>query len=128
VSPYVYLSIAIASEVTGTLALRSSRSFTVLVPSLVVVASYALAFFMLSLTLRNMYVGTAYAIWSGVGTAAVAIAGTILFGERLTIRSAVGIALIIVGVLVLEVGVSPERPAAVEHPTRESTSWRPPDV
>jgi small multidrug resistance pump len=118
VSPYVYLSIAIASEVTGTLALRSSRSFTVLLPSLIVLASYSLAFFMLSLALRSMYVGTAYAIWSGVGTAAVAVAGMFLFGERLTVRSTVGIALIITGVIVLEVGVSPERPAAAEQAAR----------
>ena len=101
-SPYVYLSVAIASEVAGTLALRSSRGFTQLAPSLLVVAGYSLAFYMLSLALRGMSVGTAYAIWSGIGTAIVAVAGAVLFGERLTVRSVVGIALIIAGVVLLE--------------------------
>ena len=102
VSPYVYLSVAIASEVVGTLALRASRGFTQLTPSVLVIGAYSLAFYMLSLALREMSVGTAYAIWSGIGTAIVAIAGAVLFGERLTVRSVLGIALIIVGVVLLE--------------------------
>jgi multidrug transporter EmrE-like cation transporter len=102
VSPYVYLSVAIASEVVGTLALRASRGFTQLAPSVLVIGAYSLAFYMLSLALREMSVGTAYAIWSGIGTAIVAIAGAVLFGERLTVRSVLGIALIIVGVVLLE--------------------------
>lgn len=101
-SPYVYLSVAIASEVVGTLALRASRGFTQLAPSVLVIGAYSLAFYMLSLALREMSVGTAYAIWSGIGTAIVAIAGAVLFGERLTVRSVLGIALIIVGVVLLE--------------------------
>lgn len=105
-SAYVALAIAIASEVMGTLALRSSRGFTNLVPSLVVVVGYGLAFYMLSIALKSMSVGTAYAIWSGVGTALVAVAGALLFGERLTPRTLVGIVLIIAGVAVLETGGS----------------------
>lgn len=101
-SPYVYLSVAIASEVVGTLALRASRGFTQLAPSVLVIGAYSLAFYMLSLALREMSVGTAYAIWSGIGTAIVAIAGAVLFGERLTVRSVLGIVLIIVGVVLLE--------------------------
>jgi multidrug transporter EmrE-like cation transporter len=110
VAPYVYLALAIASEVVGTLALRSSRGFTVLLPSVLVVAGYAFAFFMLSRALRDMSVGTAYAIWSGVGTAVVALASVPLFGERLSVRSVVGIVLIIVGVVVLETGSHATRP------------------
>jgi small multidrug resistance pump len=102
VPPYVYLALAIVSEVAGTLALRSSRGFTNLVPSVIVIASYAFAFFMLSRALRGMSVGTAYAIWSGIGTAIVALASVPIFGERLTLRSVIGIALIIAGVVVLE--------------------------
>ena len=103
---YVYLALAIASEVAGTLALRSARGFTNLIPSILVIAGYGFAFFMLSRALRDMSVGTAYAIWSGVGTAAVAIASVPLFGERLTTRSVIGILLIIAGVAVLETSSS----------------------
>ncbi len=101
---YVYLSFAIAAEVVGTLALKSTRGFTVLLPSIAVICGYSLAFFLLSLALRSMSVGTAYAIWSGVGTAIVALAGALIFHERLTPTMIVGIALIIVGVVVLELG------------------------
>jgi small multidrug resistance pump len=106
VPAYVYLALAIVSEVVGTLALRSSKGFTNLVPSVLVVASYSFAFFMLSRALRDMSVGTAYAIWSGIGTAIIALASVPIFGERLTVRSVIGIALIIAGVVVLETGSS----------------------
>jgi small multidrug resistance pump len=106
VPPYVYLAFAIGSEVAGTLALRWSRGFTTLVPSVLVVVGYSFAFFMLSRALRGMSVGTAYAIWSGIGTAVVALASVPLFGERLTVRSIMGIALIIAGVVVLETSSS----------------------
>jgi small multidrug resistance pump len=75
-------------------------------PSLIVIVAYLLAFYMLSLALRNIPVGIAYAIWSGVGMAIVAIVGIILFGEHLTIITVAGLALIIVGVILLEVNLS----------------------
>ncbi len=116
---YLCLALAIASEVVGTLALRSSRGFTAWMPAVLVVVSYAVAFYMLSLALRSIDVGTAYAIWSGIGTAMVAVAAAILFGERLTATAIGGIVLIILGVVVLESGVrnssstgSPESSAA----------------
>lgn len=77
-----------------------------LFPSLIVIVAYSLAFYMLSLALRDIPVGVAYAIWSGVGTAIVAIAGTILFGERLTIATIAGLALVVTGVILLELGLS----------------------
>ena len=103
---YVHLSMAICAEVAGTLALRYSHGFMKPLPSLIVIFAYSLAFYMLSLALRNIPVGIAYAIWSGVGTAIVAIAGTVLFGERLTIAAVAGLALIIVGVILLETNLS----------------------
>jgi len=103
---YLCLSVAICSEVAGTLALRYTHGFMKPLPSLIVIVAYSLAFYMLSLALRNIPVGTAYAIWSGVGMAIVAIAGTILFGERLTIITVAGLVLIIVGVILLEVNLS----------------------
>lgn len=109
---YLYLSLAIAAEVGGTLALKATRGFTSLVPSIAVICGYSLAFFLLSLALRTMSVGTAYAIWSGVGTAVVALAGAIIFHERLTPTMIVGIALIVVGVVVLEIGTEASTDAA----------------
>ena len=72
---YVYLGIAIVSEVIATSALKASNEFTRLMPSLVVVGGYALAFYCLTLTLRTIPVAIAYAIWSGVGIVLVALAG-----------------------------------------------------
>ena len=102
---YLYLSAAICSEVVGTLALRYTHGFMNLLPSLIAIVAYSLSFCMLSLALRNIPVGIAYAIWSGVGTAIVVLAGMFLFGERLTIATVAGLALIIVGVILLEINL-----------------------
>jgi multidrug transporter EmrE-like cation transporter len=78
---YLYLAIAIIAEVSGTLALRASESFTRLGPSLIVVIGYGLAFYCLSLTLKHIPVGIAYAIWSGAGIVLIAAFGSsALFG------------------------------------------------
>jgi small multidrug resistance pump len=106
VAGYLYLAVAICSEVAGTLALRYTHGFIKLVPSLIVIGAYSLSFYMLSLALRNIPVGVAYAIWSGAGTAIVAIAGMVLFGERLTITTAAGLALIVVGVILIEMNLA----------------------
>ena len=78
---YVYLAIAIIAEVIGTSALKASEEFTRLVPSLIVVAGYVVAFFFLSLTLRTIPVGIAYAIWAGAGIALIVAVGAILFNR-----------------------------------------------
>lgn len=80
--PYVLLACAICSEIAATSALKYSEGFTRLWPSLITGAGYLLAFFLLSLTLRSMSVGTAYAIWSGVGTAVIAAVGMLFMGRR----------------------------------------------
>ena len=106
-NPWVYLLIAIVAEVIGTSALKLSKGFTVLLPSLVVVTGYASAFYSLSLALgRGMALGTAYAVWSGVGTALIAVIGWLVFREILNAKAVLGIVLIIAGVVLLNINSS----------------------
>ena len=78
---YLYLLIAIVAEVVATSALKASEQFTRLIPSLLVVAGYATAFYFLSLTLESIPVGVAYAIWSGLGIVLVSVVGAMLFRQ-----------------------------------------------
>ena len=96
-----YLAIAIVAEVIATSALKASEGFSRLAPSIVVVAGYALAFFMLSLTLRAIPVGVAYAVWSGVGIVLISLAGYFVFGQRLDAPALIGMGLIVAGVAVI---------------------------
>ncbi|WP_433724719.1 DMT family transporter [Nocardia sp. CA-129566] len=99
------LALAIASEITATVSLKVSEGFTKLVPSIIVVIGYGSAFFFLSQALkRGMPVGVAYGIWSAVGVAAIAVIGVLFLDERLSLIQVGGIALVIVGVLALELG------------------------
>jgi small multidrug resistance pump len=98
---YLFLAIAIISEVIATSSLKASRGFTLLQPSILVVVGYASAFYFLSLTLRSIPVAVAYAIWSGVGVALVALVAWLFFGQRLDFPTIVGIMLIVTGVIVL---------------------------
>lgn len=93
--------IAIVAEVIATSALKASEGFTRLVPSLVVVVGYGLAFYFLSLALRTIPVGIAYAVWSGIGIILITAIGWVLFAQRLDTAALIGIALILVGVLVV---------------------------
>lgn len=102
--PYVLLSCAIASEIAATSAMKYSEGFTRPWPSLVTACGYLLAFYLLSLTLKSMSVGTAYAIWSGAGTAVIAAIGMLFLGEAMTAAKLAGIALIIGGVVLLNLG------------------------
>ena len=101
--PFVYLAIAILAEVIGTSALKASNGFTVLLPSLVVVTGYSVSFYFLSLALRAIPVGIAYAIWSGVGVALITLIGWVVFRQRLDAAALVGLALIVAGVVVIQV-------------------------
>ncbi|MET7715648.1 multidrug efflux SMR transporter [Streptomyces sp. NPDC005407] len=101
---YGLLAAAIAAEVAGTTAMKYSEGFTRLWPSLLTVAGYVLAFSLLAQTLKTMSVGTAYAIWAGVGTAVIAAIGMIFLGESTSLVRITGIALVIVGVVVLNMG------------------------
>lgn len=100
---YVYLAIAIGLEVIATSALKGSEGFTKLGPSLISLIGYAIAFYCLSLTLRTIPVGIAYAIWSGAGVALVTLIGWIVFKQTLDLPAILGVALILVGVLVINI-------------------------
>ncbi|WP_055698063.1 MULTISPECIES: DMT family transporter [Streptomyces] len=101
---YALLAGAIAAEVAGTTAMKYSEGFSRLWPSVITVAGYLLAFTLLAQTLRTLSVGTAYAIWAGIGTAAVAAIGMLFLGESTSMVKVAGIALVIAGVVVLNLG------------------------
>lgn len=101
-SPWVQLAAAIAAEVLGTSLLKQADGFTRLGPSLAVGLSYAASFYCLSLALRAIPVGVAYAIWSGVGIVALTMIGRLAFGQRLGGLSLLAIGLIVVGVVLLQ--------------------------
>ena len=100
---YVYLAIAILAEVAATSALKASEEFTRLVPSLVVVVGYGVAFYFLTLVLRSIPVGVTYAIWAGVGIVLVALVGAVLYKQVPDIPAMIGIGLIVAGVVVINV-------------------------
>lgn len=100
---WVYLAVAIVAEVAATSALKASDGFTRPWPSLLVVAGYAAAFFFMSLTLRSLPVGVVYAIWSGVGVVLIALVGWWLFDQRLDAGAIAGMALIVAGIVVMNV-------------------------
>lgn len=99
---FFYLALAIVAEVVATSALKATEGFTRLGPSLLVVAGYAIAFFMLSLVLRTIPVGIAYAIWAGLGIVLVALVGAVVYGQRPDLPAMLGIALIVAGVVIIQ--------------------------
>lgn len=92
---------AIVCELIGTNALKAADGFTRLLPTLLVIAGYGASFYLMSLSLRTIPLGVAYAIWSGVGTAAIAVIGVLVWREQLNIVGVIGIVLIIAGVVLL---------------------------
>ncbi len=98
---YLYLLIAIISEVIATTSLKASEGFTKLYPSILVVAGYITSFLLLSLVLKSIPVGIAYAAWAGLGIVFVAVAGYLFFGQKLDLYAILGMVLIIAGVLII---------------------------
>ena len=98
---WVYLITAIVSEVIATSALKASTGFTKPLPSVVVVIGYLVSFYFLSLTLKTIPVGIAYAIWSGVGVVLISIVAWLLYGQKLDLPALIGMGLIISGVMVI---------------------------
>lgn len=98
---YAYLAVAIIAEVIATSALKAANGFTVLVPSIITITGYVVAFFFLSLTLKTMPVGVAYAIWSGLGIVAVSVIAFVLYKQVLDLPAMLGMGLILAGVLVI---------------------------
>ena len=99
--PILYLMLAIVFEVIATVTLRFTEGFTKPLPIVVVLVGYTVSFYFLSLTLQTIPLGFSYAVWSGIGTAAVVVIGVLLFREEINWLMIVGIILIIAGVAVL---------------------------
>ncbi|MBB4617669.1 SMR family transporter [Sphingomonas abaci] len=98
---YLYLALAILSEVVATSFLKASDGFTRTGPTLIMAAGYGAAFYCLSLALRDIPTGIAYAIWSGVGIVLITVLAWTLRGERLDAAALIGMALIVAGVVVM---------------------------
>ena len=98
---YLFLAIAIVSEVAATSALKASQNFSRLMPSLIVLIGYGVAFFFLSLSLRTIPVGIAYAIWSGAGIILVSLVSYFLYRQRLDASALIGMALIVAGIAII---------------------------
>ena len=98
---WVYLGLAIFSEVVATASLKSTEGFTRFVPSVVVLIGYCSAFYFLSLTLDTIPIGVAYAVWSGVGVATITVVSYVLYDQKIDTTGIIGIGLIIAGVVVL---------------------------
>ena len=98
---WVYLGLAIFSEVIATASLKSTEGFTRLVPSIVVLVGYSAAFYFLSLTLDTIPIGVAYAVWSGVGVATSTLVSFVVYDQKIDAAGLLGIGLIVAGVVVL---------------------------
>lgn len=113
--PFTYslLGLAIFFEVSGTLALRQTNGFTKVVPGIAVAICYVLAFVMLSFVLkRGLPVAVAYALWSAAGILIIAVIGWLFLDERLSALQVCGLALVVVGVVTVELGTTVPRPDA----------------
>ncbi len=98
---YLILLIAIIAEVIATSLLKASEGFTKIMPSLVVILGYSIAFYCLSLTLKTMSIGIVYAIWSGTGIVLITLIGKFFFQQQLDFAAQIGIGLIVLGVLII---------------------------
>ena len=97
------LLIAIVAEVIATSALKASDGFSKLLPSVITVLGYGVAFYCLSLTLKHIPVGVAYAVWSGLGVVLITAVSWVLFGQKLDAPALIGMGLIVAGVIVMNV-------------------------
>ena len=100
---WLFLFTAIICEVIATSSIKSSEGFTKIAPSLLVIIGYGAAFYLLSLTLKSIPVGIAYAIWSGLGIVLVTLVAWFMYGQKLDLFGYVGMGLIVSGVIVLNV-------------------------
>jgi small multidrug resistance pump len=100
---YLYLSIAIIAEVIATSALKASKEFSILVPSVIVIIGYAAAFYCITLALRTIPLGITYAVWSGIGIVLVTLAGVVFYKEIPDVPAIIGMSLIILGVIVIQI-------------------------
>jgi small multidrug resistance pump len=99
--PYFILMLAVLAETIGTTALQASQQFSRPLPSVIVVIAYGAAFYLLAIALKTFPVGIAYAMWSGMGIVFIALIGFAVFGQRLDMAAILGIALIMAGIVVI---------------------------
>ncbi len=99
---WMYLIFAIIFEVCATTCLKASESFSKLLPSIGVVIGYGMAFILLSVSVKTIPLGTAYAVWSGIGTVGALLAGIFVFAEKTTAFQLVGVGLILMGTVILK--------------------------
>ncbi len=100
---FLYLAIAIGAEVIATSALKASEGFSVLWPSVITIIGYAIALFFLSLTLKTIPMGIAYAIWSGAGIILISTVGLIVYKQQLDLAALIGLSFMIIGIVVINV-------------------------
>ena len=99
---YYYLAIAICAEVIATVSMKAVKGLSTPLPLVLVILGYGIAFFMLTLVVRSIPVGIAYAIWAGMGIVMVSIAALFIYGQRLDVPAMAGMALIVAGVVVIQ--------------------------
>ncbi len=102
-SPHFLLGLAIVAEVIATSALQSSKGFSRLAPSLLAAVGYCVAFYLLAQVMKNMATGVVYAVWSGLGIVLISVVGWLLHGQKLDAPALAGMALIVAGVVVIQV-------------------------
>ena len=100
---YLYLFLAVVGEVVGTSTLKATEGFTRLWPTLIVVVAYGVAFYFLSLSVQRFPIGVLYAVWSGLGVVLIAIAGYVIYGDRLDLPAVLGLTMIIAGVATIQI-------------------------
>ncbi len=101
-SGYIYLAIAIAAEVVATTSMKAISGFSKPLPLILVITGYGLAFWMLTLVVRSIPVGVAYASWAGLGIVLVSIAAAVLYDQKLDLPAMLGMGLIVAGVVVIQ--------------------------
>ena len=99
--PWIFLAGAIVAEVVGTSFLKDSDGFKNLWPTVICLAAYVAAFYCLSIAIRSIELGIAYAVWAGVGTALIVLIGWLAFGQSNDMAAIAGVGLIIAGVVVI---------------------------
>ena len=99
---YVYLAIAICSEVVATVSMKAVKGLSTPIPLLLMIVGYGVAFWMLTLVVRTVPVGVAYAVWAGLGIVMVSVAALFIYGQKLDVPAMLGMALIVLGVVVIQ--------------------------
>lgn len=100
---FLFLAIAILFETIATSTLKSSEQFTKLVPSIITIVGYFAAFYFLSLALKTIPIGIAYAIWSGIGIVLITLVGFFVFNQKLDLPAIIGLAFILIGVIIINI-------------------------